>query len=364
MKKGIKFFGFLLSFLLGLKICASEERYESGSQSVDQKSRSSRSPVSDWFKKFDSSSKPTAQKETASEKKDSSRSSAPSSNRPDTSSVNLSDGPQSSKKSGKSSGASSNSKKDQTVDQDPSLYESYLENDSYNDDLAKKKKSSKDKFKKSKKSTEEENRDDNAQLMSKTKNSLFDDFSHLKSDEGIQSFKKLSRDDIRKRVSGKVDAISQRVNFSVEQENMLKNIMENHLLDLQDKLKGRKVAATPEEVARELFNGVDGDSDWDGLKFSEKQRDLFEDYVMKQSEIMKNGSLLEDYLRLCSKMSKKAEAAATDARLAGEVSKGSIMNKLKVGANRVKATGMMAANPCILSVLLLGIVGEFIYSKV
>lgn len=201
-------------------------------------------------------------------------------------------------------------------------------------------------------------------LMSKTKDSLFDEFKMLKSDNGIQTFKKLSEQDIRNRVKKSVDDISAKVGLNVDQEQALQVIMEDNLFGIQRKLKNKLIAQTPEEVARALFNGAEHDDRWSEFAFKDvQQRDKFEDYVMNRAETMKSSSLLEDYLRVCSRMAKKAEGAAGDAREIGEFSEGSIINKFKVGMHRTRAGLYMAANPCILAVLMLGIVGEFIYSK-
>lgn len=202
-------------------------------------------------------------------------------------------------------------------------------------------------------------------LMNKTKDSLFDEFKILKSDKGIQTFKNLSKQDIKNRVKKSVDEISVKVGLSVDQERHLEIIMEDNLFEIQLKLKNKLIAQTPEEVVRALFNGVQHDDRWSEFAFKDKQqRDNFEDYVMSRAKTMKNSSLLEDYLRVCSNMAKKAEGAAADAREIGEFSQGSTVNKFKVGVHRIKAGFYMAANPCILAVFMLGLVGEFIYSKV
>lgn len=202
-------------------------------------------------------------------------------------------------------------------------------------------------------------------VMNKTKDSLFDEFRLLKSSNGILSFTKLSVQDIAVRVKKSVDDISAKVGFSPDQELSLQTIMQDNLLQIQRKLKNKLIAQTPEEVARALFSGAEHDDRWADFGFKDvQQRDRFEDYVMNRAESMQNSSLLEDYLRVCSSMAKKAETAAQDAREIGEFSESSIINKLKVGVHRTRAGFYMAANPCILAVFTLGVVGEFIYGLV
>lgn len=203
------------------------------------------------------------------------------------------------------------------------------------------------------------------EVMNRTKNQLFDEFKILKSDKGIQTFKKLNPQHINKRVRKSVDDISAHVGFNQSQETLLEDIIRDNLIAVQAKLKNKLIAQTPEEVARAIFNGAEHDDRWSEFEFSDKQqRDTFENYVMGRAETMKNSSLLETYLRVCSDMTKKAESAASDAHEIGEFSEGSVINKLKIGMHRTRAGVYMAANPCILAVFVLGIVGEFVYGKV
>jgi len=202
----------------------------------------------------------------------------------------------------------------------------------------------------------------NYNLMSKTKNSLFDEFKILKSDNGIKTFQKLSKQDISNRVGKSVDDISVRVGLNKEQEVLLQRIIEDNLLKIQVGLRNRLIAQTPEDVARAIFSGSEHDDRWAQFDFNDKQqRDKFEDYVMNRANTMENRSLLQDYLHICSNMAQEAESAASDARDIGDYSKDSAINKLKVGMYRTKAGLYMAANPCILAVFVLGIVGEFLF---
>lgn len=202
-------------------------------------------------------------------------------------------------------------------------------------------------------------------LMNKTKNSLFEEFSMLKSDRGILNFKNLREADIASRVKKSVDDISAKVGLNSDQEKLLQSIVVENLVQIQRKLKNKLIAQTPEDVARALFSGAEHDDRWSQFAFKDvQQRYKFEDYVMSRAETMKHSSLLEDYLRICSSMATNAEDAARDAREIGEFTQDSVINKVKVGVYRTKAGLYMAANPCILAVFTLGIVGEFIYGKV
>lgn len=342
------------------------ELNESKSTSLEKdKQNKGESAWSSFTKMFD---RTPSKQETSKASKDTIGQKAASTQLADKVHVDMNDGPKvSSKKDSTTSGtkksASQKPSVDETVDE---LSQEFNAAGPEDDTSRKKDKKAKEDKKKSKKHQDEDEDEDVKQdstVMNSVKDKLFEDFRLLKSDRGIDDFKKLSNSEIRERVRKNVDEISSRVNLGGDQQKVLQDIVETNLRDLRDKLNKKKIPANPEDVIRALLTTAENDPRWQDFVLDEKQKEKFEDFVMKKSEEGKNGSLLEDYLRICKKMSEKAENAASDAREASTMSEGSIVNKVKVGANRVKAAAYVALNPCILAALMLGMVGEFLYPR-